>query len=489
MNYSKIALLLANLTVLTGCEAKSVREGISIAFRDNVVKIKNTLSDSVSVTAQGADVLIDSKKKAGNVVIRLSGKSDDGHLTLKKKGAVTLVLDGITLNSQEGAPLLIKNKKPVEIVATKGTSNALSISACQDTAQHKGAVIWSKGDIQFSGEGKLDLLAAGDGCRGINAKGNVDIQELTLNIVTLGNNLGKDTRMPNFGGGMPPMGPPPGNFPPMGGPGGMPDFGNFPPMGGPGEMPGFGGPGASGDPDDTIKVEGFKQKYLKTTKAIRSEGNITIHSGNLYCKTLSAGAEGMEGKLGVSIEGGLVKVDAVDDAINSNGPIYFLGGITIAESHCNDAVDSNYGGLFGGPGMKQPSDNKQASIAIRGGEVYPWSHVGAPEEGLDCDFAAIEVSGGQLFSIGSGMGNSPSVPTQESAKQPTLLLTGTNLVKGEKLEIYEGNRCIFSLDIPFSFNGTQSLISCPALQKGKTYRIHTGEYDKSVTLSENFVVI
>jgi len=63
-------------------------------------------------------------------------------------------------------------------------------------------------------------------------------------------------------------------------------------------------------------------------------------------------------------------------------------------------------------------------ITIRGGTVYAWSEVGAPEEGLDSDFAPIAIQGGTLFTVGGGMGEMPSVPTQETAKQPTVLLIG-----------------------------------------------------------------
>ena len=54
-------------------------------------------------------------------------------------------------------------------------------------------------------------------------------------------------------------------------------------------------------------------------------------------------------------------------------------------------------------------------IIIRGGTVYAWSQVGSPEEGLDCDFAPLVVEGGTIFSVGGGMGEMPSVPSNEDA--------------------------------------------------------------------------
>jgi len=263
-----------------------------------------------------------------------------------------------------------------------------------------------------------------------------------------------------------------------------------------GDFPGFGGFGnASGDPEDTIKVEGFKQKFLKTTKAIKCDGTITINSGIVYCKTASAGAEGIEGKQGVTINGGTVRVDAVDDAINANGVITFNGGVVKAESHCNDAVDANVMGGFtpmkegqGVPG-KNASGEKVAAIEMNGGEVYALSHVGAPEEGLDCDFAPLSVTGGMLFSVGAGMGEMPSVPTLNTAKQPTLLLLNLNLKKDEKIQVYEGEECVFVYDMPFSFNGSASILSFPLLKVGRTYKIVTPGYEREVTMNEAFVIV
>ena len=79
-------------------------------------------------------------------------------------------LDGLTLTSQEGAPIDLKNKKKVEIVAVKGTNNTLTITACNDTANHKAATIWAKDKLFLSGKGTLNIIATGDGCRGIKTK-------------------------------------------------------------------------------------------------------------------------------------------------------------------------------------------------------------------------------------------------------------------------------------------------------------------------------
>jgi len=556
-----IPTLLIIVFALSGCSIKA--QDVIVTYSGNGAEVTLAGNDSVSVKIDGAYVELDSKYASRELGITMQGKSDDGRLVLKSQGKVKIKLNNLSLSSNSGAPIWLKNKKRVEIVAPKNSHNSLCVAAITDTATQKQAVIWAKNKLTFSGKGSIDVLAKADGCKGINVKDDIKISDLTLSVVTEGNNLGKDTTspfgfggMPPFGempeggfpgfgeGGFPPMGQmPEGGFPPMGQmpEGGMPPFGQmpeggFPPMGqmpeggfpgfGEGGFPGFGGPmGPSGDPDEKIKNE-FKQRYIAKTKGIRATGTITINSGKVYCKTSSQGAEGIEGKKGVTINGGVVAVDAVDDAINSNGQIIVTGGVVTAESHCNDAIDSNCGGMFppaggfgapmggpmgggfGGPmgapadslarnGMPpQPKDQKEPkqpkpqepAFVISGGEVYALSHVGVPEEGMDCDFAPFHISGGTIFTMGAGMGEMPSVPTNETAKQPIVLFTNITLAKGEKFEVLDGSKTIYSKEIPFSFNGSATLFTCPKLKKNKTYTLRVKDDLREFATSENFVV-
>lgn len=532
-------------------------DDIVVSYNGGKAKVKQEKLDSVKVKVDGAKVEIKSEYKSRELKVRLSGKTDDGSLLLKGDGKAQVTLDNVSITSNEGAPICFKTKKRAEIIAADGTKNSLVITACKDTANNKQAVIWANSKLVISGSGTIDATATGDGCKGINCKKNIEINDVTLNVTTKGNHLGKKQGGFGFGGGMP--GPPPdfnfdnlpdsvkamiedmrkrmengdfSGFPggPMGGPmGGGPmgkpgegGPGGFPggPMGGPGEeqggfggfpggpMGGFGGFGggmASGDPDLERSQEGFKQKFIATPKGIKSLGIITINSGKVTVYTTAAGSEGLEGKKGVIINGGEVVINANDDAINANGQIFFNGGKTIAESRNNDAVDANYGdGMldFGNPfmmgGNQQKKEDKEVTpaIVISGGEVYAWNHTGAPEEGLDCDFTPIAISAGKVFTTGGGMGEMPSVPTNATAKQPTLLLLNLNITKNEAIEFFEsdakGNAigsALYSVNVPFNFNNSASIVSCPDFKVGKTYTAKTKDYTKTFKIEENFTVV
>ena len=537
-------ILFGILCLLSGsvCHA----EDITIRYKGATAKVVNKTKDSVKVTVNGASVNIESLYKSHKLTLRLSGKSDDGQLDLKTAGKAKLNLDGLTLTSQEGAPLCLKNKKKVEIEALKGTENTLTITACTDTANHKAATIWAKDKLLLSGAGTLNIVATGDGCRGIKSKKDITIQDLTLNVTTTGDNLGEKPfsfgdfagfggDMPDFSNGFPGFGNDStavaGGFPPfggMGGFGGFPRFDNdstdfagaFPPFGGmggfggfprfdndstdfAGGFPPFGGMGGFGGfpgfGNDSIDGGGFgdfgggfagKHKYVASTKGIASKGKIVINSGNVTVRTSTAGAEGIEGKEGIAFNGGNVDVSSTDDAINANATIEFNGANVIARSTSNDAVDSNpKGGFFMAFGGNNNQDTEPA-IVITGGTVYAWSQVGSPEEGLDCDFAPLVVEGGTIFSVGGGMGEMPSVPSNANAKQPTALLIGFEIEKDEPVSVYDdAGNLVLSVTVPFSLRRSASLVGSPAFKVGNTYTVKTKDKEKSFTLSEPFTAV
>jgi hypothetical protein len=278
--------------------------------------------------------------------------------------------------------------------------------------------------------------------------------------------------MPNFGVGMPNFGEGMPNFG-----GGFPDFGNRDENDEDGEEGGFGGFAG-------------KHKYVASTKGIASKGKIIINSGKVTVRTSTAGAEGIEGKEGVVFNGGDVDVLSTDDAINANACIEFNGAHVVARSKGNDAVDSNPKNGFFMPFGGNNNQEQDTAIIIRDGAVYAWSQVGSPEEGLDCDFASIVIEGGNIFSVGGGMGEMPSVPTNATAKQPTVLLIGAQVAKDEPITISDEKGTVLdTVTVPFSMKRSASLVSSPAFKVGGTYTVKTKDYEKTFTITENFTTV
>lgn len=488
-------------------------QDITIRYNNSEATVTPQHLDSISVVTDGAHVNMLSLYKEKTLHLHLSGTSKDGQLILKSNAPVKITLDRLDLTSQEGAPLWLRNKNEVEIVAAEGTENTLTIAACNDTANHKSAVIWAKGDVKFSGKGTLNVLATGDGCKGIRSKENIAIEDLTMNVTTTGNNLGEKENP--FGGGFPMGGMPQfnpdnmseeekarmekmrQNFEEMMQNGGFPmgGFGGFP-MGGFGRFPmeGFGGGFPMGGEGEGGGMAFMKRKYKGTTKGIKSDKKIIVNSGTLTVSTSSPGAEGIEGKKGVILNAGNITVIAVDDAINANARIELNGANVIARSTANDAIDANlvdffsggFGGFFGGGGEQ----NSDPAIIITGGTVYAWSQRGMPEEGLDCDFSPIEISGGKIFSVGAGMGDMPSVPTQQTAAQPTALLVGIDITENQPIQLYDKQgKLIDTITVPFSLKRSSSIITHPQFKLGETYTAKTTNCTKTLTFNENFIIV
>lgn len=457
---------------------------ITIHYDEQRARVDNRHADSIDIRVDGSYVSLVSRHSQP-VVIQLNGHSDDGRLVLKNTGRVQLELVNLKLTSQEGAALWFKNKKRVEMVVPKGTHSSLTVVQCTDTAQYKAAALFAKESLRISGEGRLDVLAQGKGCKGITAKGNITISDLTLHVTTQGDNWA-GSRGKFGGGGFPP--PHPGDgFPPFGGPDGfhpdsIPDFGGFPPPppGGDfppppfdGEFPGPGGEHGMFPPMGSRGGHG-------NPKAISAAGNLTIESGKLTIRTACCGGEGLESKQVLTINDGEIDIETMDDAINSGQQIVVNGGSIVARSRGNDAVDCN---------------GSSHAIVIHGGTLYAWSSMGNPEEGLDSDFTPLELCGGRVFSIGGGMmRDEPSKPTNETSQQPSVLLIGMEVDEGTLIEVYEGTpqqpgERIDSFRVPFSMPRSSSIITYPEFQIGGHYFIRSAGKSYALELKEAFTIV
>lgn len=293
--------------------------------------------------------------------------------------------------------------------------------------------------------------------------------------------------MGGFGGNM-------GDFPGFGGPdgpegmGGLPGFGGPDgPMGEPGGFPGFGGPmggfgGANGGiqisdsirnllfsnngnaDDDDMRGWGGKRKYDGTAKGIMVLGKITMESGDVHIETSSGGAEGMEAKRGLNLNGGKLYIKSQDDAISSNGKIVFAGADVFVWSTSNDAIDSN--------------SRENGAITISGGKVVSCSQTGPPEEAFDCDFSPFILTGGTVFGMGGSMMGEATAPAENEGTQPTMVLNGLPCPKGKTLVCLDQNgKELFSFEIPFTMQNSASILSLPDFEKGKTYSIKIKEPD------------
>lgn len=498
----KVNLIFAFVLVALTGMAQSADRDVRIQYNDGVVSITPAAIEGVEFKTTGAHVkaivndgvLVD---KHGMFRFTLSGESRDGSFTLKSKDSCEVVLNGLDLTSRQGAPLWLKTRKGAKL-SVEGKQNILTLVAVTDTANQKSAVLFANDNLSISGKGRLVLTANADGCKGINVQKNLTIADLKLSIATTGDNLGPDTTRtmgppPGFDGQMPEFDPEKmpedmkkffeqmkdrmkdgGGFPMGGFPGG---FGGGMPQGG------FGGFPMGGFPGGEMPEGGFpmgKQKFKGTCKGIKVGGQLTIESGVINVTTESRGAEGIEGKKGIIINGGDINVKAMDDAINSSGKIIFNGGNVSAWSVGNDAIDSNNG--------------EPGSIVIAGGHVCGYSQVGSPEEAFDNDFAPVIITGGTAFGVGGSMGGMTPKPSEETTKQPTLIIYNLSVTEGDRVELFNAKNKkkvleVVAESLPFTMNGSHTLFTSPELKMGEKYILKVGKTTKKFKIEKTVQTI
>ena len=182
-------------------------EVITVTYGAGAATVGGDAVEDVKISVKQGRVSIkdlrDTEAKPATLTYVLSGTTDDGQFKLNTSIGARVELRGLSLTCREGAAMHLKNKAAVELLAAEGTDNRLCTTACTDTVRNKQAALWAKQAVNFSGRGTLTVEALGNGCKGINCKDDIRIEDLTLTVRTKGDNLGVDTtrRM-----GPPPMG-------------------------------------------------------------------------------------------------------------------------------------------------------------------------------------------------------------------------------------------------------------------------------------------
>ncbi len=327
---------------------------------------------SFNITMTGAD---DNCIKAdreltingGTFVINNSGNTSKG---IKSDSDITITGGDISITSS-GATV-ITDYDPSYCTAIKGDANVIisggNIDINLPTSNNGGKGISCEGDMTISGDNTIHIETHGDGATYtassgtdtyssscLRAEGNMQILSGNITLSSTGK-AGKGIKVGKKNGntytGTYTQGNPDGTGPTLT----ISTTGAQVGSGGGGWPPGPGGGGSS---------------TRSSAKAIKVGGIATVYGGTTTVTTTQSGAEGLESKTQINIEGGQHYFKCYDDCINSSGKIFFNGGVTVCFSNGNDAVDSNAG--------------QAGAITIGNGVAFAYTTKGSPEEGFDCD--------------------------------------------------------------------------------------------------------
>ena len=471
---------------VTGADCKGIKGDSDIILSGGTIDMQvagegsNGISSDTDVTVSGANVTIVSTSldgkciksdgtfhmNSGSINLSHSGNISKG---IKTVGDITISDGTIVINSSGNT--IVTNNDPAYCTAIKGDANVIisggSFTITLPTSNHGGKGISCAGNMTISGNNTINIETHGDGATYpassptdtyssscLRAEGNMEILSgnITLNSTgKAGKGIKVGTKTGNTYTGTYTQGNPDGTGPTLT----ITTTGAQVGGGGGGWPPGPGG-------GSSVKA---------SAKAIKVGGVATIYGGTTTINTSANGAEGLESKTAINIEGGQHYLHCYDDCISSSGNITFNGGVTVCFSNGNDAVDSNAG--------------HAGAITIGNGIAFAYTTKGSPEEGFDCDnnsYIQITGTGIGISAGGSQGGGWPggggnnningavqgyyfhtNSYTFQTGRYYTLSNTsgsgGTNMVT-------------FSFDA--NCNSTLALITATGMEHGSTYYVKYG---------------
>lgn len=342
------ALLCAFVCVLLALPALPAAaeqyEGTSIVFYDDKIAAENG-TDGYS--AEGTQLTISAP---GTYIV--SGSCKNGSIKVKKNiQDVTIVLNGLTLKSEDGAAVCVGKSSRVTLTAAAGTKNTLSDTEKNNSDNHtenenaENAVIKCKDGAQLTVNGGGEIIINASGKNGIKT-GGAD-EDNASRLVLAGNlDITAVNDAVNAGGEL---------------------IIN------------------SGTLKISAKDDALHSDTVLTVGQIGTDGPVI---------SISACCEGLEA-VSVTVNSGTLEVTATDDCINaankelSDGEfsITINGGTLKMYTSSGDGFDSN------------------GDITITGGFISLWSANSADNQPLDAD-GTVTVSGGTVIAGGGsgGMG-------------------------------------------------------------------------------------
>ena len=474
---------------ITGNDCKGIKGDSDILLSGGTIELQmdgdgsNGISSDTDVTVSGANITMVSSSydgkcfKSDGTFHLSSGSIDLSHSGDISKGIKTvgdITISGGTMVINSSGNTVITNNDPAYCTAIKGDANVIisggNINITLPTSNHGGKGISCAGDMIISGNNTINIETHGDGATYpassptdtyssscLRAEGNMEILSGNITLSSTGK-AGKGikvgTKTGNTYTGTYTQGNSDGTGPTLT----ISTTGTQVGSGGGGWPPGPGGGGSS---------------VRSSAKAIKVNGLATINGGTTTITTTANGAEGLESKTRILINGGQHYFHCYDDCINSRGTITFEGGVTVCFSNGNDAVDSNAG--TGG------------AITIGNGVAFAYTTRGNPEEGFDCDnnnyiritgtgigISAGGSQGGGGWPGGGGGGGTISNPAQGYK----FYTSSYNFQAGRYYTLSNTSGSGGTNMVTFSFeancNSTLALITATGMVSGNTYYVNYG---------------
>lgn len=426
MNIKKLlSLLLAVLLILSlaACSAQggdktqsgdeSYSADAAFTFSDSGIKATGS-SDGYEI--DGTHLAI---KSAGTY--SLSGSCADGSIEVKKgTTGVTLILNGLELDSADTAPISCNKSTEVTIVAADGSVNALSDSAENNDDEYpenenaENSVIKCKdgSNVTLCGTGTINITASGK--NGIKSGATTDAEgEATLTIKELTLNI-------------------------------------------------------SAPVNDAINAEQLLNIESGTL-------NISAADDAVHCDlVLNIGAAGTDGPT--------INISECYEGLEAAELNVLSGNISILSSDdCMNAASSdlsNYdlsmnisGGTINAYSSEGDGFDSNGDLNISGGIIAVWTANRADNQPLDAD-GTLNISGGTVLAAGASNGMGLSINAEQA--YVTFSASGQLISKGNVVSIKSaGGSDLFSAAA--SCDAAYAFFSSAELDSGSSYSLYAGD--------------
>lgn len=407
MKARTMAVLLALLLLIPGVGSLQAQDTTLITLNGASVAI-----DGAGALADGSLVTI---SQSGEY--RLTGTLNDGQILVNAGdgGEVTLILDGVTLNSSTSAPIYVREAGSVRLVIAEGSENTVNDGdeyVYAEGEDEPNAAVFSDVDMLIEGSGSLTVNANFND--GITSKDSLVIQGEPVITVNAADDAirGKDAL--SISGGTYVLNAAEGD--------GLKadnedaDTGNLTITGGTFTI-------IAGDDGvqatTTIAIQDGSLTITAVDDGIHADWNLNIDGGVI---DILGSEEGLEAGF-ITINDGTIHVVSSDDGINVSEPddipnpeLYLLsinGGYVVVDAE-GDGLDSN------------------GSIEMTGGTVLVNGPTGSMDGAIDYD-GTFTISGGLLVAAGSaGM---PAAPGAQSPQNSVLIVLDQSQSAGTLLHI------------------------------------------------------
>jgi hypothetical protein len=339
-----------------------VLEGDQISFQGN------------GVSVEGNSVMI---SRAGSYSI--SGMLNDGQLVVDtlEEDAVFLLLNGVNIHSSVSAPIDVRNAEKVVITLVEGTENVVTDAesyALADQEDEPNAAIFSNDDLTINGSGSLVVNA--NYSHGIASDDDLKIISGAITVHAVGDGIkGRDSVAIKDG---------------------MVTI-----------VAGSDAIQADNDEDDEkgyVLIEGGQLDLTAAldgvqaeTRLVISDGEISISSGggapatvvgseggmpvSVSTEDTGESTKGLKAGVDLTIAGGSIQIDSLDDSLHSDGDLIVAGG-TLELATGDDGLHAESTLMIQGGDLTVTQSYEgieSADIVIRGGTI----HVVSSDDGLN----------------------------------------------------------------------------------------------------------